>query len=127
MCSSFSIDSSREDSSELTRATGTPVDIDSTSAMSSSSTTAAMSRSPDFQACSFSERSSVSLRSTSRSDAAFSKSCSSMADSLSRRTLEILSSRSRSSGGLVMRRMRRRAPASSMRSIALSGRNRSLM
>ena len=39
----------------------------------------------------------------------------------------IFSSYSRRSGGAVMRRMRMREPASSMRSIALSGRNRSLM
>jgi hypothetical protein len=39
----------------------------------------------------------------------------------------IFSSNSRRSGGAVIRRMRRRAPASSIRSIALSGRKRSLM
>ena len=50
-----------------------------------------------------------------------------MADSLSRRTAAIFSSKSRRSGGAVIRRIRIRAPASSIRSIALSGRNRSLM
>ena len=59
--------------------------------------------------------------------AAFSKSCESIADSFSRRTSAIFSSNSRRSGGAVIRRMRIREPASSIRSIALSGRNRSLM
>ena len=51
----------------------------------------------------------------------------SIADSLSLRTFAIFSSNSRRSGGAVIRRIRIRAPASSIRSIALSGRNRSLM
>ena len=63
----------------------------------------------------------------SRSDAAFSKSCASIADSFSRRMPAIRSSNSRRSGGAVIRLMRIRAPASSIRSIALSGRNRSEM
>ena len=63
--------------------------------------------------------------SLSRSAAAFSKSCASIADSLSRRTSAIFSSNSRRSGGAVIRRMRIREPASSIRSIALSGRKRS--
>jgi hypothetical protein len=50
-----------------------------------------------------------------------------MADSFFRRTSAIFSSISRTSGGAVMRRMRMRLPASSMRSMALSGRNRSVM
>jgi hypothetical protein len=57
-------------------------------------------------------------------DAALSKSCASI-DSFSRRTSAIRSSNSRRSGGAVIRRMRMRDPASSIRSIALSGRNRS--
>jgi hypothetical protein len=48
-------------------------------------------------------------------------------DSLSRRTPAMRSSNSRRSGGAVIRRMRMREPASSMRSIALSGRKRSEM
>ena len=57
----------------------------------------------------------------SRSDAAFSKSCASIADSFSRRMPAIRSSNSRRSGGAVIRLIRMRAPASSIRSIALSG------
>ena len=63
----------------------------------------------------------------SRSDAAFSKSCASIADSFSRRMPAIRSSNSRRSGGAVIRLIRIRAPASSIRSIALSGRKRSEM
>src|SRR5579875_2360694 len=50
-----------------------------------------------------------------------------MAVSFSRLTCAIFSSYSRRSGGAVMRRIRIRDPASSIRSMALSGRNRSLM
>jgi len=69
----------------------------------------------------------ISCFSVSRSPAAFSKSWESMADSFSLRTPTIFSSSSRRSGGAVMRRIRIRAPASSIRSIALSGRNLSLI
>ena len=69
----------------------------------------------------------ISCFSLSRRAAAFSKSWESMADSFSRRTWAIFSSYSRRSGGAVIRRIRIREPASSIRSIALSGRNRSLM
>jgi hypothetical protein len=62
----------------------------------------------------------------SRSEAAFSKSCESIALSFSRRTSAIFSSNSRRSGGASSDGCAARA-ASSMRSIALSGRNRSLM
>jgi len=55
------------------------------------------------------------------------ESCASIADSLSRRVFAIVSSNSRRSGGAVIRRIRIRAPASSMRSMALSGRKRSEM
>jgi len=50
-----------------------------------------------------------------------------MADSFFRRTSAIFSSISRTSGGAVIRRIRIREPASSIRSIALSGRYRSEM
>jgi hypothetical protein len=50
-----------------------------------------------------------------------------MADSFFNRMSAIRSSTSRTSGGAVIRRMRIREPASSMRSMALSGRKRSLM
>ena len=104
-----------------------PVQFASTSAICSSSTSLTTSRSPAFHSfsrCAFWPSSCFSL---SRSCAARSKSCASIADSLSRRTWAILSSKSRRSGGAVIRRMRIRAPASSIRSIALSGRNRSEM
>ena len=68
----------------------------------------------------------VSCFSVSRSAAAFSKSWQSIADSFSLRTPAIFSSYPRRAGGAVIRRIRIRAPASSIRSIALSGRNRSL-
>src|SRR3954449_9543520 len=100
--------SRRLDSSSVSLNTGMPVAFASTSAMSSSSTSATASRSPDFQAFSFSTRLRPSCFSASRRRAAFSKSCSSIADSLSRRVSAICSSSSRSSGGAVMRRMRRR-------------------
>ena len=126
LCSSSSMWSSRLDSSSVSLKTGMPVDAARTSAMSSSSTSAMTSMSPDFHSAS---RLAFSLRrffSSSRSRAAFSKSCPSIADSFSRTTAAIFSSNSRRSGGAVIRRMRSRAPASSMRSIALSGRKRSL-
>ncbi|CPU67578.1 Uncharacterised protein [Mycobacteroides abscessus] len=127
LCSSSSMLSRRLDSSSVSLKTGMPVAMARTSAISSSSTSATVSRSPDFHAFSLSARFAVSCFSLSRRPAAFSKSCASIADSFSRRASAISSSSSLSSGGAVMRRMRRRAPASSMRSIALSGRNRSLM
>ena len=125
LCSSSSMRSSFEVSVCVRRTTGMPVDMASTSAISWSVTSAISSDSPPFQAASFALRSSPSLDSWSRRAAAFSKSWSSIADSLLRRSSLILSSNSRSSGGAVIRRMRKRAPASSTRSIALSGRKRS--
>src|SRR3954468_683605 len=104
-----------------------PVQLPRTSAICSSSTSLTTSRSPAFHSFSrwaFCPRSCFSL---SRSCAARSKSCASIADSLSRRTWAMRSSKSRRSGGAVIRRMRIRAPASSIRSIALSGRKRSEM
>ncbi len=127
LCSSSSMRSSRAVSSSVSLKTGMPVPVARTSAISSSSTSATTSMSPAFHSfsrCAFSPSSFFSL---SRSEAAFSKSCASIADSFSRRTLAMRSSNSRRSGGAVIRRMRMREPASSMRSIALSGRNRSLM
>ena len=81
---------------------------------------------PAFHSFSLAFLFAVSCFSLSRSAAAFSKSWESMADSFSRRTSAIFSSDSRRPGGAVIRRIRIRAPASSIRSIALSGRNRSL-
>jgi len=125
LCSPSSIFSSLEDSSSVSLITGMPVDIARTSAISSSLTSETVSMSPDFQACSRSARSWERRASSSRRRAARSKSWSSIADSFSRFTAAIFSSISRRSGGAVMRRIRSRAPASSIRSIALSGRWRS--
>jgi len=126
-CSSSSMRSSRCDSSSVSLNTGMPVAVASTSAISSSFTSATASMSPAFHSFSLVSFLSISCFSVSRSAAAFSKSWESMADSFSRRTSAIFSSNSRRSGGAVMRRIRIRDPASSIRSIALSGRNRSLM
>ena len=82
---------------------------------------------PVFHWRSFSARSAMSFCSLSRSEAAPSKSCASIADSFSSFMAAIFSSMTLSSGGAVIRRMRSRAPASSIRSIALSGRKRSEM
>ena len=127
LCSSSSMRSRREDSSSVSLKTGMPVQAASTSAICSSPTSVMVSVSPSRHFCSFSRRSSPSLRSLSRRPAAFSKSWASMAASFSRRTSAIRPSISCRSAGAVMRLMRMRAPASSMRSTALSGRKRSLM
>ena len=125
--SSSSILSSRVDSASLSLTIGMPVAVASTSAISSSSTSATTSMSPAFHCFSRSDLARISFFSSSRSDAANSKSCASIAPSFLRRTSAIFSSNSRRSGGAVIRRMRSREPASSIRSIALSGRNRSEM
>jgi len=104
-----------------------PVAVARTSAIRSSSTSATMSMSPAFHCFSRSALAARSFFSVSRRAAAFSKSWASIADSLSRRVCAIFSSNSRRSGGAVIRRIRNRAPASSIRSIALSGRKRSAM
>ncbi|CUQ41304.1 Uncharacterised protein [Flavonifractor plautii] len=59
--------------------------------------------------------------------AAFSKSWPRMASSFSRRVCSTFSSSSRRSGGVASRSIRTREQASSMRSMALSGRWRSPM
>ncbi|CAB4803528.1 unannotated protein [freshwater metagenome] len=123
--SSSSIRSRRAVSSSVNLKTGIPVAMESTSAMSSSSTSVTMSRSPAFHVFSRSAFSAMRFFSVSRREAAFSKSWPSIADSFSLRTFAILSSNSRSSGGAVMRRIRKRDPASSIKSIALSGKKRS--
>ncbi len=119
--------SRREDSSSVSLKTGMPVAVARTSAMSSPSTSATTSMSPAFHSFSRLAFAASSCFSLSRREAAFSKSWESIADSLSRRTPAIFSSNSRRSGGAVIRRMRIREPASSIRSIALSGRKRSEM
>jgi hypothetical protein len=62
--------------------------------------------------------------SLSRSEAAFSKSWALIAPSFSTRMVSISFSMSFTSGGRVIELMRARAPASSMTSMALSGRKR---
>ncbi|CAB4822893.1 unannotated protein [freshwater metagenome] len=116
---------SRAVSSSVNLNTGIPVDAERTCAISSSSTSVTLSRSVAFQFFSASAFSAMSAFSVSRSPAAFSKSCPSIADSFSLRAFAILSSYARSSAGAVMRLMRRREPASSIKSIALSGKKRS--
>ncbi len=128
LCSSSSMRSRRVVSSSVSLNTGIPVQFARTSAICSSSTSAMTSRSPARHCFSRSARWATSCFSLSRRLAAFSKSCASIADSFSRRASAIRSSNSRRSGGAVIRRIRIRAPpASSMRSMALSGRKRSLM
>ena len=127
LCSSSSMRRSLADSASVSLKTGMPVAMESTSVIRSSSTTETTSMSPSFHACSRSARMAPNRCSSSRRAAAFSKSWPSMEASLSRRTTAIFSSSSRSSGGAVILRMARRAPASSIKSMALSGRKRSLM
>ncbi len=110
------------DSACVSLNTGMPVVCEITSAMTSSSTTIFTSDSPSRHADSFSLRSASSFSCLSRSSAAFSKSWSLMAWSFSLASLATFASSSLSSGGAVRRRMRRRAPASSIKSMALSGR-----
>ena len=100
--SSSSIRNSFADSASVSLNTGIPVDMESTCAISSSSTTETTSRSPSFHDFSRSARCSLSCCSLSRKAAAFSKSCPSMAASFSPRTSAIFSSSSRSSGGAVI-------------------------
>ncbi len=102
--------------------TGTPVDMDTTSAMSSTVTCCTVLEVSSSHCFSASSRSFFTASSSSRSSAARSKFWSPMALSFSARIFRSFSSRSRSSFGSVMLRMRMRAPASSMTSMALSGR-----
>ncbi len=104
-----------------------PVHADRTSAISSSSTSERTSISLDFHSRSREAFSSSSPRSSSRNRSARSRSWASMADSFFSLVSAIRSSISRTLGGALIRRSRMRDPASSMRSMALSGRNRSLM
>ena len=119
--------SSRSDSSWAMRVTGMPVHIATTWAISSSST---LGGSPELAACQAARSPSTCSRdvaSASRSVAACSYSWALIAASFSL----VIRSRSfcaaRSSGGADEWRRRTRLEASSMRSIALSGRWRSVM
>ena len=126
LCSSSSMRSSFCVSASVSLNTGMPVHIETMSAISSSPMDG-RGASSAFHSSSRSRFLFVRRRSVSRRFAAFSNSCASMAASLSLRTPSISSSSSRYDGGAVMVRMRMRLPASSMRSMALSGRNRSEM
>jgi hypothetical protein len=104
-----------------------PVHIETMSAISSSPMAG---RSVDSPASHWSVSSRLrceSRRSLSRRFAAFSNSWFSIASSLARRVSSISSSSSRYTGGEVIDLIRIRDAASSIRSIALSGRNRSEM
>ena len=104
-----------------------PVHIETMSAISSSPISGRSPDSPERHCSSRSRFLLVSWRSVSRRFAAFSNSCASIAASLSRRVVSISSSSSLYTGGAVIDLMRAREAASSIRSIALSGRNRSEM
>ena len=127
LCSSSSMRMSFCDSASVSLKTGMPVHMETMSAISSSPISGCVPPSSLRQLSSSSRFFCVSLRSLSRSWAAFSNSCASIDCSLSTRTFSISSSSSRYWGGAVIVLMRMRDAASSMRSIALSGRWRSWM
>ncbi len=127
LCSSVSICIRRLLSSVVIRVSGMPVILEMTSAITSSSTTPSVSRLRSRQSrvicCFF----FFSLSAESRRLAAFSKSWLATASSFSLLSRSTSSSISFKSGGLVMAFSRMRAPASSITSIALSGRQRPVM
>ena len=104
-----------------------PVHTESTSAMASSSTSSKRSTPDALTSASIVSLRASSSFSESRSLPASSKRWASTASFFCCWTRAISFSRSLKSGGTSMRLMRRRLPASSMRSIALSGRWRSEM
>ena len=122
LCSSSSMRTSRCDSASVSLNTGMPVHIETMSAISSSPISGCSVCSSARHCSSSSRFFCVSLRSLSRSDAAFSNSWFSIEASLSLRTFSISSSSSRYRGGALIVLMRIRDAASSIRSIALSGR-----
>ena len=127
LCSASSMCRRRSCSSLAMRVTGMPVHMLTTSAMSSGPTTGA-SLSPSAPSSSSRCSSfSCSFTSRSRSSAANSYCWELMALSFSLRRLSNPRSASLSDGGVEERLMRTREDASSIRSIALSGRKRSPM
>ena len=98
-----------------------------TLAMASSSTTTSLSSLVSLQFFFSSLSCDLSSRSRSRNLAAFSYSCAPMAASFSLTTSSIFFSRSRISTGACAVESLVREPASSITSMALSGRKRSLM
>ena len=121
---SLSIISSFCVSSCSIRWSGTPVTFEMMYIMSSAVTTTSLSSRSSRHLFRMASSFSFVCFSLSRSAAAFSKSCALIAPSFSKRISSISFSISFTSGGRVMALMRARAPASSMTSIALSGRNR---
>ena len=127
LCSSSSMRMSLAVSASVSLNTGMPVHMETMSAISSSPIDGRSTPSPASHCASSSRRFSVSLRSWSRRLAAFSNSWSSIAFSFSERVFSISSSSSRYTGGATIDLIRMREAASSIRSIALSGRKRSEM
>ena len=127
LCISCSMRSSRSVSSMASRVTGMPVHMLTTSAMSSLVT---LLRSSSRSSCHSRSRPSIfstSRISRSRSSAAYSYCWEEMASSFSLRTFSSTFMTSFTERGVVELRRRTLEPASSMRSMALSGRNRSAM
>ncbi len=126
-CSESSIRSSFSVSSSTSRITGMPVQLDTMSAMSSALTVVMSRPLSVFQELSSSSSFWRSTFSLSRRLAAFSKSWPLIASSFSRRTRSAFSRAWRTSCGRKLACRRILLDASSIRSIALSGRNRSEM
>ena len=126
-CRCSSMCSSRSVSSTCRRESGMPVHMATTSATSSAVTTAC---SRSWSSCHAFSRSSIfscSFTSRSRSSAANSYCCPERASSFSLRTLSSTLLASFTDSGVEVCRMRTRDDPSSIRSMALSGRNRSGM
>ena len=104
------------------RCRGMPVHLEITCMMSSSEITTRLSALAAFHSSMEVSRFSLACFSSSRMAAARSKSCSLIASSFFSLISSILCSSSLISGGRVIVLMRAREPASSMTSIALSGR-----
>ncbi len=127
LCTSSSMRSSRWVSASCNRVTGMPVQRETMNAISSSSMVGrCCCRSFSHSSCRL-RISPCSSRSWSRNAAARSKFWSRTASSLSRLIASSFSLRSETSGGGTCAASRARADASSITSIALSGRNRSVM
>ncbi len=125
MCSS--ILRRRSVSSTAIRVTGIPVHMLTTSAISSlvteSFSSLVLACHSSCSCCNF----SASFNSRSRSSAAYSYCCCEMASSFSRRTVSNTFLDSLTDSGVPLERIRTLEPASSIRSIALSGRYLSAM
>jgi len=122
--SSSSIRSSFSVSASSRRDSGIPVHFETIEAISSSVTVTTRSACSRRHVSTEAWSSARLFFSLSRRPAAFSKSCARIASSFWRRTASIRSSSAFISVGRVITEMRAFAPDSSIRSIALSGRNR---